>query len=53
MRGTSRRTFLLGAGAAVAGGAALAVGSGAMPDAGRSLDPAALGVKPPPSLRPA
>jgi hypothetical protein len=31
MRGTSRRTFLMGAGAAVAGGAALAVGSGAMP----------------------
>jgi hypothetical protein len=31
MRGTSRRTFLLGAGAAVAGGAALAVGSGAVP----------------------
>ena len=31
MRGTSRRTFLLGAGAAMAGGAALAVGSGALP----------------------
>ena len=31
MRGTSRRTFLLGAGAAMAGGAALAVGSGAVP----------------------
>jgi hypothetical protein len=31
MRGTSRRTFLMGAGAAVAGGAALAVGSGALP----------------------
>ena len=31
MRGTSRRTFLMGAGAAVAGGAALAVGSGAVP----------------------
>ena len=31
MRGTSRRTFLLGAGAAVAGGAAVAVGSGALP----------------------
>jgi hypothetical protein len=31
MRGTSRRTFLLGAGAAVAGGAALAVGGGAVP----------------------
>jgi Ferritin-like domain len=31
MRGTTRRTFLLGAGAAVAGGAALAVGSGALP----------------------
>ena len=31
MRGSSRRTFLLGAGAAVAGGAALAVGSGAVP----------------------
>jgi hypothetical protein len=31
MRGTSRRTFLLGAGAAMAGGAALAVGSGAIP----------------------
>jgi hypothetical protein len=31
MGGTSRRTFLLGAGAAVAGGAAIAVGSGALP----------------------
>jgi hypothetical protein len=31
MRGTSRRTFLLGAGAAVAGGAVVAVGSGALP----------------------
>jgi hypothetical protein len=31
MRGTSRRTFLLGAGAAVASGAAMAVGSGAVP----------------------
>ena len=31
MRATSRRTFLLGAGAAMAGGAALAVGSGALP----------------------
>ena len=31
MRGTSRRTFLMGAGAAVAGGAALAIGSGAVP----------------------
>ena len=31
MRGTSRRTFLMGAGAAMAGGAALAVGSGAVP----------------------
>jgi hypothetical protein len=31
MRGTSRPTFLMGAGAAVAGGAALAVGSGAVP----------------------
>jgi Ferritin-like domain len=31
MRGSSRRTFLLGAGAAMAGGAALAVGSGALP----------------------
>lgn len=31
MRGTSRRTFLMGAGATVAGGAALVVGSGAMP----------------------
>ena len=31
MRRTSRRTFLMGAGAAVAGGAALAVGSGAVP----------------------
>jgi hypothetical protein len=31
MRSTSRRTFLMGAGAAVAGGAALAVGSGAVP----------------------
>jgi len=31
MRGTTRRTFLLGAGAAVAGSAALAVGSGALP----------------------
>ena len=29
MRGTSRRTFLMGAGAAVAGGAAVVVGSGA------------------------
>ena len=39
MRGTSRRTFLMGAGAAVAGGAALAVGSGAVPDIGCRLDP--------------
>ncbi len=31
MRGSSRRTFLLGAGAAVASGAALAVGSGVVP----------------------
>jgi Ferritin-like domain len=31
MGGTSRRTFLLGAGAAVAGGAAVAIGSGALP----------------------
>ncbi len=31
MRGTTRRTFLMGAGAAVAGGAALAVGGGAVP----------------------
>ena len=31
MRGTSRRTFLMGAGGAMAGGAALAVGSGAVP----------------------
>jgi hypothetical protein len=31
MGGTSRRTFLLGAGAAVAGGAAVAVGGGALP----------------------
>jgi Ferritin-like domain len=31
MRGTSRRHFLLGAGAAVASGAAVAVGSGAVP----------------------
>jgi hypothetical protein len=31
MRATSRRTFLLGAGAAVAGGAAVAVGGGALP----------------------
>ncbi len=31
MRGTSRRTFLMGAGAAVAGGAAFAVGNGAVP----------------------
>jgi Ferritin-like domain len=31
MRGTSRRTFLLGAGAAVAGGTAVVVGGGAMP----------------------
>ncbi len=46
MRGTSRRTFLLGAGAAVAGGAAVAVGSGALPHAGCGLDPSAVvGVK--------
>ncbi len=53
-RGTSRRTFLLGAGAAVAGGAALAVGSGAVPTLAsastRSLAPSRTTAFPPPGL---
>jgi hypothetical protein len=55
MRGTSRRTFLLGAGAAVAGGAALAVGSGAMPKLAaastRRLSTVAATAFPPPGLK--
>ena len=54
MRGTSRRTFLMGAGAAVAGGAALAVGSGAVPSLAaastRRLSAATAGAFPPAGL---
>ena len=53
MRGTSRRTFLLGAGAAMAGGAALAVGSGALPTLAAASTRRLSAVEPPHSLRPA
>ncbi len=45
MGGTSRRTFLLGAGAAVAGGAAIAVGSGALPQLAAASTRRLAGVK--------
>lgn len=55
MRGTSRRTFLLGAGAAVAGSAAVVVGSGAVPAlAGastRRLSPVKAAAFPPAGLK--
>jgi hypothetical protein len=55
MRATSRRTFLLGAGAAMAGGAALAVGSGALPTlaaaSSRRISAVDAAAFPPPGLK--